>query len=281
MGPIIAQRVTNAIRPPAVAGQFYPANVERLRRVVAAYLRTAQVPHLTNVRAVITPHAGYPCSGVVAAHSFKALGALADAAPYTVYLLGTAHYQPVNGVGLTSAATFVTPLGYVPVAQDCVDRLLALGEPYHLANAAHAPEHCLEIELPFLQTVLSTFAIVPLLVDEGADPARVGADLSTLVATDSQALIVASSDLSHYLPYEQAVAQDRRFLQAVVAHDQQGAAAGQACGLIPILILMAVAARLGWQTHQLAYGNSGDTCGSKAAVVGYGAVAYTDDKQRG
>jgi AmmeMemoRadiSam system protein B len=279
MGAITAQSVTNALRPPAVAGEFYPADRSQLRRVIAAYLRAVQAPPLATVRAVIAPHAGYLCSGVVAAHSFKALAALAQATPYTVYLLGPAHGQPVNGVGLANAATFVTPLGCVPVAQPDVDRLLALGEPYHLANSAHALEHCLEVELPFLQTVLSTFSIVPLLVDESADPARVGADLASLVAADSRMLIVVSSDLSHYAPYAQARTQDQRFLQAVVANDRQRVATGQACGLIPILVLMEVVARLGWQAHLLAYSNSGDTCGSKAAVVGYGAVAYTDPPQ--
>jgi len=275
MRTIISQATTDGVRPPAVAGQFYPANAERLRHVIEAYLQAAPLPHLTAVRAVIAPHAGYLCSGVIAAHSFKALRTLPDNIPYTVYLLGPTHWQPVHGAGLTSAASFVTPLGSIPVAQGCVERLLALGEPYHLTNRTHMLEHCVEVELPFLQMVLPILRIVPLLVDEGADPVRIGTDLARLMAADTHALIVVSSDLSHYAPYAQAVEQDQRFLQAVVEQDRQRVAAGQACGLMAILVLMDVAARLGWRAYQLAYANSGDTCGSKTAVVGYGALAYT------
>lgn len=268
--------VPAAIRPPVVAGQFYPANAERLRHVVTAYLEAAHLPPLATVRAVLAPHAGYPCSGAVAAHSFKAWCTLPDDAPYTVYLIGPAHWQPVAGVGLTDAAAFATPLGQIPVARSSVAHLLASGEPYHLANRAHAVEHCLEVELPFLQTVLPTLQIVPMLLGEGADPVQIGAELARLVAADGHTLLVVSSDLSHYAPYAQAVAQDRCFLAAVLAADRRPVAAGQACGRLPILVLMEVAARLGWQAHQLAYSNSGDTCSSKGSVVGYGALAYTE-----
>ena len=191
-----------------------------------------------------------------------------------MFLLGRAHYASVHGVGLTDCAAFQTPLGSVPVAQEIVQQLKA-GHGYRWAAAAHQPEHCLEVELPFLQEVLPEFQIVPLLFDEEADPLQVSADLAARLAEDPDALVVVSSDLSHYLPYDRAQQLDRSFLHAVVEGEAAAAARGQACGLLTILALMAAASTLGWRPHLLAYQNSGDTCGSRREVVGYGAVAYT------
>lgn len=262
------------IRRPAVAGRFYPAQPQELRRAVHGYLDAAVLPPLAAVRGVIAPHAGYVCSGPVAGHSFAALRCAAPGA-HTVFLLGPAHYAPVHGVGLTDCAAFQTPLASVPVAQEIVQQLAAARRGYRWAAAAHGPEHCLEVELPFLQEVLPEFQVVPLLLDEEADPTQVGADLAVRLAEDPHALVVVSSDLSHYLPYAMAQQLDRSFLQAVVAGDATAAARGQACGLLAILALMAAAQVLEWRPHLLAYQNSGDTCGPRHEVVGYGAVAYT------
>ena len=268
-----------AVRRAAVAGQFYPAQPPSLQQAVQHYLAVAQAGQTLpagKVRAVIAPHAGYICSGPVAGHSFAALAATAAAdAAYTVYLLGPAHWLAVNGVGLCLAPAFQTPLGDIPVAVETVLELAALGEPYHVINAAHAPEHCLEVELPFLQVVLPHCRIVPMLFDEAADPGRMARDLAGRVALESHALLVVSSDLSHYLPYETAASLDRNFLQAVVDGDVEAVKAGQACGAVGILCLMAVARLAGWTPHLLKYLNSGDTCGPRHSVVGYGAVAYT------
>ena len=223
---------------------------------------------------MIVPHAGYVCSGVVAAASFQALAKLAPGA-YTVYLMGPAHWMPVHGVGLSGANSFETPLGAVPVAADTVREFARMGAPYRLADDAHAPEHCLEVELPFLQTTLPDARIVPMLFDDEADPERVADDLTLRLHEDTYSLVVVSSDLSHYLPYEEAQQKDSMLLAAVTAGDVNAARQGQACGLPAILALMAIARRLGWTAHVLDYRNSGDTCGPKREVVGYGAVVYT------
>jgi hypothetical protein len=270
---------TATVRRPAVAGQFYPASASALAEAVRRYLAAAatELPALPGpVRAVIAPHAGYVCSGPVAGYSFAALAAAAQPDVETiVYLLGPAHYHPVNGVGLCHARAFQTPLGEVPVAVEVVEELVASGAPYRMVDAAHAPEHCLEVELPFLQVALPRLRVVPLLFDEGADPRRLAHDLAGRVIDDPHARIVVSSDLSHYLPYDEAARLDRAFLEAIVAGDLAGVEAGQACGLVGILCLMAVARQAGWTPHLLKVLSSGDTCGPRHSVVGYGAIAYT------
>ncbi len=262
------------IRPPAVAGTFYPADPIELRQMVEMFLAQADVPDLQGVRAVIAPHAGYIYSGPVAGYAFKALSTL-PARPRTIYLMGPAHYVYVPGVAVATFKGFATPLGTVPAADEMIDALLAHGKPFVPSNEAHMPEHCLEVELPFLQVVFqNAIRIVPLLFGQ-VDPFEVVPTLTDLVTSDPNALIVVSSDLSHYHDYATARRLDLALLDAIVRGDLQRAQQGEACGLLPILTLMGVARRLGWQPHLLDYRNSGDTAGDKSRVVGYGAVAYT------
>ncbi len=266
------------IRQPAVAGRFYPAASRALSRLVEQYLddcRQFEVGNLgaTSPRALIAPHAGYVCSGIVAAAAFRPLRFLPNER-YIIYIIGPAHWQPVHGVGLSSARSFQTPLGDVPVATDLVQILLDKCTQYRIADEAHAPEHCIEVQLPFLQKTLMDFRIVPLLCDEKADAQQLANDLAPLLAEDPHRLLLVSSDLSHYLPDEQARPQDAALLNAVVAGDDAAAAHGQACGLTPILALMNIAQRLGWRASLVDYRNSGDTCGPSDRVVGYGAVVF-------
>ncbi|MBV7331591.1 AmmeMemoRadiSam system protein B [Chloroflexi bacterium TSY] len=262
------------IRPPAAAGRLYPAASNTLRATILNYLEEASDPYLTDVRAILVPHAGYSCSGRVAARGFKALDIREDV-ECTVFMLGPAHLRYVNGVGLSNIDAFETPLGVVPVATEIVNWLFDRGQHYHLAAAAHAPEHCLEVELPFLQVMIPHFRIVPMLFDEAADPQRVAGDLVDALATDPHTLVVVSSDLSHHHPYVDAVERDSAFLTAVADDDVEAVRAGEACGRLPILCLMYIAQQMGRYSHGLAYANSGDTCGPRRDVVGYGAVAYT------
>jgi hypothetical protein len=260
-------------RRPAVAGQFYPANPTILRDMVNAYLEAAPARQLGEVRAVIAPHAGYPYSGPIAGHSFKALAGK-PRGRYTIYLMGPAHYVPVNGVAVGLFDRFDTPLGAVKVAVEEAQALVEHGDPYLAGNQAHVPEHCLEVELPFLQAVLPDFQIVPMLFGR-VDPVRVARDLAELVKDDLWSLVVVSSDLSHYHGYEAAQRMDRAFVKAVVAGDLNLAAQGEACGVMPVLTLMTIAHNLDWHPTLLDYRNSGDTGGDKSGVVGYAAVAYT------
>jgi AmmeMemoRadiSam system protein B len=246
-----------------------------LEHEVRRLLSAAQPPPIGPVRALIAPHAGYACSGEVAAAAYRALRGLPVVPQRSVYLLGPAHWKAVHGIGLTTAAAWQTPLGPVPVAAEQVSQLAAAGGRYHGDDAAHAPEHCLEVQLPFLQAVVPGFAIVPLLFDDAADPEHVAGDLCRLLAERPDDLLVVSTDLSHYHPYQDAIILDHALLKALATGDMAAANAGEACGLLPVLCLMHVAQQFGWQPHLLAYLNSGDTCGSQREVVGYGAVAYT------
>ncbi|MFN3331128.1 MAG: AmmeMemoRadiSam system protein B [Caldilinea sp.] len=263
------------IRAAAVAGRFYPAAAGSLSATVQNYLNRAMTPALDHVRALLTPHAGYVCSGPVAGAAFAALRGLPKD-DRIVYLLGPAHYKAVHGIGLSSARAFATPLGEAPVAAEQTTKLLTAGLA-HIDDLAHAPEHCLEVELPFLQRILTgRFAIVPMLLDDKVDLPALAEFLAEELTLRPADLLVVSSDLSHYHPYEEAVRRDRNLLEAIRAGDMSAVRHGEACGLVPICCLLLVAKRLDWKAHMLAYANSGDTCGSRHEVVGYGAAAFTE-----
>lgn len=268
----------DAVRQPAVAGRFYPGEPAELQAAVQRLLAAVQPAHLGRVRALIAPHAGYACSGAVAAAAYRTLEPGAPAVSTrlpVVYMLGPAHWRPVDGVGLPRSTSFATPLGTVEVASDRVAHLLHLGGQYRLNEAAHVPEHALEVQLPFLQMTLGGFAIVPMLFDDGADPERMAIDLAAMLEGHTDDLVVVSSDLSHYQSYQQAIILDHSLLKAVATGNLAEANNGEACGLLPILCLMRVAQHFGWKPHLRAYANSGDTCGSQREVVGYGAVVFT------
>lgn len=256
-----------AVREPAVAGLFYPAEAEALGAEVDALLAAA--PGGQPARALLAPHAGYVYSGATAAAGYALWLGLQ---PRTVYLLGPPHRVPVGGVGLATGQAFRTPLGRVPVDQDATARLLACGPPFHAAAAAHGPEHDLEVQLPFLQRLFAHLAIVAMLADR-VDPAVVAAALAPFVSTP-EALLVVTSDLSHYLPAEAARRSDRAFLDDLLAGDVAAVAAGNACGASAAAVLCALAGRLGWSPALLDYRHSGHASGDHSSVVGYAAVAY-------
>ncbi len=260
------------IRQPAVAGQFYPGNPGVLRQSVQKYVDDATLPEdLVAVRAVIAPHAGYIYSGPTAGYAFGALEALPKRR-WTVFLLGPAHRVPFRGVALGEYSAFRTPLGDIPIATDRVVEMLARSPLYVRAPQAHAPEHCLEVEAPFLQVMLADFRLVPMLFGD-VDPRDVAAELVDHVGEDD--LFVVSSDLSHFHPHDKAQQLDRAVLDAVIAGDEAGVLRGEACGSAPIVTLMSIARRKGWQPHLLDYRTSGDTAGDRMRVVGYSAIAYT------
>ncbi len=261
------------VRHPAVAGQFYPGDPEQVRKMVQRYINEATLPQdLGTVRAVIAPHAGYIYSGPTAGYAFKALTELPEK-EWTVFLLGPAHRVYFQGVALGNYSAFRTPLGSVPVATERIEEMLARSPLYTRAPEAHAPEHCLEVEIPFLQVALPRFRLVPMLFGE-VDPRQVGVELAAHLGEDD--LIVVSTDLSHYHPYDRARHLDNALLDALLAGDEIGVLSGEACGRAPVVTLMSVARHKGWKPHLLDYRTSGDTAGDKWQVVGYASVAYTD-----
>ena len=261
-----------SVRQPAVAGQFYPGNPDVLRREIQGFVDEAKLPEgLGAVRAVIAPHAGTIYSGPIAGYAFKTLAALPKKR-WTVFLLGPAHRVYFQGVALGNFSAFRTPLGDAPIATSRVEEMLARSPLYTRAPQAHAPEHCLEIEIPFLQVTLPDFVLVPLLFGE-VQPQDVAQDLADHIGEDD--LIVVSSDLSHFYPYDTAQQLDRSWLEALLAGEESEVMGGEACGRAPATTLMTIARHKGWKPHLLDYRNSGDTAGDKWQVVGYASVVYT------
>lgn len=259
-----------AIRAPAVAGTFYPADPDRLRAAVEGYLAVARAPAGPAPKAVIAPHAGYVYSGPVVGHAFAALGAAA-ARIERVVVNGPAHFVPFRGIAVPSAGAFATPLGAVALDRAALGSIRGMA-PVVCAAAPHRREHALEVELPFLQVLLGEFTLVPLVVGD-ADPEEV-AELLARLWGGAETLIVVSSDLSHYEPYGRARQHDAATARAIEGGD--GAALGprDACGHLAIGGLLQVAASAGLGALRLDLRNSGDTAGARDAVVGYGAWAF-------
>jgi MEMO1 family protein len=262
------------IRRPAVAGLFYPGDADELRREVNDLLAGAAAMSAAGAaqprpKALIAPHAGYIYSGPVAASAYSRLG---DAAAIRrVLLLGPAHRLPFRGIACPSAEAFATPLGDVPVDQAAIDAIADLPQVTRLDRAFDG-EHCLEVQLPFLQAMLSDFAIVPLVVGE-ATGEEVAAVLERLWG-GPETLIVVSSDLSHYLDYDSARAIDAQTAEAIRDLRPEAISARQACGRNPIAGLLTAARRHALHAAELDLRNSGDTAGPRDRVVGYGAYSF-------
>jgi AmmeMemoRadiSam system protein B len=258
------------IRPPAVAGSFYPADPDGLRAQVADLMAAAPAYTGPPPTALIAPHAGYVYSGAVAAAAFAGLR---DSAPTAlrVVVIGPAHYVAVRGIVVPTANAFETPLGRVPVAHGALATIADLRD-VHVHDAAHAPEHALEVELPFLQTLLGSFVLVPLLVG-AADPRDVS-EIFERLWDEPETLIVVSSDLSHFLEYDAAKRRDAETAAAIERLDWTALGPGDACGALPIAGLLKLVKERGLTARRLALCNSGDTAGSRDSVVGYGAWAF-------
>lgn len=258
------------IRPAAVAGRFYPGEPERLRATVTQFLDEARAS-VAAPKALIAPHAGYVYSGWVAGGAFATLRGATGID--RVVLIGPAHYVSLRGIAVPTAEAFETPLGRVPVDRAALGEISDL-DPVTRADAPHAPEHALEVELPFLQTVLGDFALVPLLIGY-ARPEEV-ADVLSRLWGGSETRIVVSSDLSHFLSYEDARRMDEATAETIERGDWSKLRSEHACGHVAVAGLLIEAARQGLAARRLALMNSGDTAGPKSSVVGYGAWAFTE-----
>jgi AmmeMemoRadiSam system protein B len=260
-------------RPAAVAGRFYPAGAAALSATVDGYLAAAArrepVPAATWPKALIVPHAGYVYSGDIAASAYARLAPGADTIRRVV-LAGPAHRVAFCGIALSTARAFATPLGEVLVDTDATQRLFGLAGVGTL-DIAHADEHCLEVQLPFLQRLLSDFTVVPMIVGD-ADPRDVACVFEALWGGDETVFII-SSDLSHYHDYEQARRMDAVASRAIETLDPVGLGSESACGRIPVQAMLLVARAHGLEARTLDLRNSGDTAGSRDSVVGYGAYA--------
>ncbi|MFY9327280.1 MAG: AmmeMemoRadiSam system protein B [Georgfuchsia sp.] len=259
------------LRPPAVAGLFYPGQRKELGVDVSTLIDEAYAECIIP-KALIVPHAGYIYSGPVAASAYATLQPQ-HADIRRVVLLGPVHRVPVVGLAATSAAAFETPLGKVNVDRAAIEQALRLPQ-VTINDQAHAQEHSLEVHLPFLQTVLDDFSIVPFAVGDAT--AKEVAEVLELLWGGDETLILISSDLSHYHPYaaarqlDQATADSILRLDLLTSHEQ-------ACGATPINGLLATAPRHRLKPQLLDLRNSGDTAGDKSRVVGYGSFAFSED----
>jgi hypothetical protein len=262
------------IRPPAAAGLFYAAHPDRLQTTVSELLGEFAPSAKALPKALIAPHAGYVYSGRVAAEAFATLRASAQSIARVV-LIGPAHFVAVRGIAAPTVDAFETPLGCVPVDRDALAAIADL--PFVIAaDAPHAPEHSLEVEIPFLQALLPNFAVVPLVIGDAAP--RDVAEVLRRLWGGPETLIVVSSDLSHYHDYDTARRLDAATAAAIERGDWERLGPDQACGFLAVAGLLVEAGRRRLSPQRLSLCNSGDTAGSRDRVVGYGAwmVEETD-----
>lgn len=254
------------IRPPAVAGTFYPANPETLRKTLATFLdavkNTTKVP-----KAIIVPHAGYIYSGEIAASAYARLKAGADNIKRVV-LVAPSHHFYFEGLAVPHAAFFQTPLGDIPLDTVAIQHLLTF--PFVVcSDEAHRLEHSVEVQLPFLQMVLKEFKLIPIVTSDAS--AEQVAQVLELFYDDADTLIVISSDLSHYHDYATAQQLDFETSQKIENLKYAQLDYDAACGRVGVSGLLALAQKKSCQIKTIDLRNSGDTAGDKQRVVGYGA----------
>ena len=272
------------VRQPGVAGSFYPADPKALIAMIEDMLAHASPPPITDpILAVVAPHAGYQYSGPVAAYTYAALKGRKFS---RVVVIAPSHYEAFDFTSVFDGDAYATPLGTVPVDKAFAKQLVKSSPTIRLSSQGHAAtpkgaEHALEVELPWLQRVLGDFELVPVIMgDQSYESSRaLGVALAKLIQ-GSDTLIVASSDLSHYHPYDEAVKIDHKTLNALQAWDYFSMSQNfemrvwEACGGAPIVAAMIASERMGAnQAVVLKYANSGDTTGDRSRVVGYSAVA--------
>ena len=263
--------IDQTVRPPAVAGQFYPADPGLLRKTVQTFLRDASgVDVQGKFRGLVSPHAGFIYSGIVAAAGYRQIAP----STRTVILLGPSHRVSIKGASIPAVKAYRTPMGDIPLAQ-LASRLRQL-PLFDTIPEAHRMEHSLEVQLPFLQVMLKDFEIVPILINSG-DPKAIAVALAPHIGEDT--LIVASTDLSHYYSYQKAVSLDRICTDAITSADFYRMPMCEACGKQAVLTLMHIAEIKGWKATLIDCKNSGDTAGGRNRVVGYASIAFVDRKE--
>ncbi len=266
---MIAREPRSTVRPPAVAGSFYPRGPKELKATVDALLSQAETSRQAGPLGLIAPHAGYMYSGPVAANAFAPVAASGNVFE-RVLLIGPPHYVPVSGVAAPSAGAFATPLGEVEVDRDAIAALIEAGL-VTIDDRAHAPEHSLEVELPFLQAVLGRFTVIPLLIGDAA-PEHVAAIVGA--ALDERSLLVVSTDLSHYLDYASARVRDVATAETIEQLDFTRLGPQDACGFAALNGALCAGRQEHWGIKRFDLRNSGDTSGDRRRVVGYGAWAF-------
>lgn len=267
------------VREPSFAGGFYPKDPVKLRETLSAFIQRAEktefIPPEGNhaLKALILPHAGYIYSGWTAAHASKVLKGKRFK---RVVLMGPDHRVGFYGASLTGYDEWKTPLGSVPI--DACSKQLSQkhSNRFKTILISDQQEHSLEVIVPYLQSFLTDFSLVPIVLGKD-NPRELSSNLTSIIPpSDDNTLWVVSSDLSHYLPYDTAVKKDRKTIDLILENnsDELKTKGNAACGMLPILCIMEVAKQYGWKPYLIHYSNSGDTEGDKDKVVGYAAIAY-------
>jgi len=300
--PVSPAANAEKVRRPAVAGIFYPRDAETLASQLDRYLAEVKPAPVARLRGIVAPHAGYEFSGPVAAVAYKQLE---GRDVNTVIVMAPSHYAYFEGASIPAVDAYETPLGMIPLSPRAKDLLLKetppvvsnprcqvsrprwLGQspkepPPDGEDTPHTWEHSLEVQLPFLQRTLKNFTIVPMVFGE-VEPKKVADVLDGIL--DEKTILVASSDLSHFYPYDTACQLDASSIRAICDLDVDWMErvdwlpSESPCGRAPILTLMYLAKKHGWRAKLLDYRNSGDTSGDKSGVVGYAAIVFFEPKE--
>jgi len=266
--------LAESIRKPAYAGSFYPADKSELIQTIEILTSKAKNTRFTappgkTLKALIIPHAGYIYSGLTASHASLVLP---ENRFSKVILMGPDHRVGFAGCAISDSDIYETPLGPVRLHKDAA-KLRLQKELFHSIPVSDKNEHSLEVVLPFLQTYLKKFELVPIVVGSG-DYSKIASSIYPIL--DDKTLVVASSDLSHYLPYKEAAGRDKETIGMILnlEKDKLLKRDNSACGKIPVLTIMSLAEKYGWQPVLIHYSNSGDTAGERSRVVGYASIAF-------
>jgi AmmeMemoRadiSam system protein B/AmmeMemoRadiSam system protein A len=253
------------IKKPNVAGYFYPKDKDELSSMISAYLSYPE-KNFTKIKGIVSPHAGYIYSGPVAAYGYKQI----ENEDYeTVIIIAPSHYSHFYGFSIPNATHYETPLGLVEFSEK--NEELRKDSNFFYDLSIHEKEHAIEVQIPFLQKVLKKFKIIPIVVGD-IEPKTLADILSKYI--DDKTLVIASSDLSHYHSYEEARSIDAFCVNSIPILDFENMKYCEACGKIPILTLMYLAKKFGWEGKLIDYRNSGDTSGDKSRVVGYASIIF-------
>lgn len=257
------------IRLPNSADLFYPKDKEELKQIISSYQSEVELigKNKREVRAIIVPHAGYDFSGLVSAGVYS----LIKGGDYkNIILMGPSHHYPFRAVALDDADYWQTPLGKLKLDELNMQKLLK-NEDFQMMPMVFDKEHSLEVQLPWLQSVLRDFDILPMVLGQNINTQEVAVAINKIIKDDT--LILVSSDLSHYLPEDEAETIDKRTLNNIVTGKSEGMI--EACGSEGILVLMALAKQNNWQAELIDYRTSGEVTGEREAVVGYGGVVFS------
>ncbi len=266
------------VRESVIAGSWYPGNRKALEDMLEGFLNKAGNEAIEDIRALICPHAGYTYSGEVAAHSYRQLQ---NKSFRKVILLAPSHQYPFQGVSVGDYTHYKTPLGEVPVSDESPE-FVTESRLFSSMEEAHVREHSLEIQLPFLQMVLDDFSIIPLVFGRlSMDEIKEAADV-IIRHLDEETLLVISTDLSHYHPYEEAISLDDGCIKSILSMETGNASREEMCGKYAVLTAMEIARKMNWSPQLLEYRNSGDVTGDKSGgVVGYASIVFHGEIKNG